>query len=526
MDKVSQRVLIVVTAASLVGLSAPAGQRFYADDPLWKMPPPVPVHNPLKRKINYLYDFFVNSLDPPRVEPQPAVDVNTLGEVPDGLWYTNRHYWHPMTLDQLRQGPAHGNAPVPPFRVVGAKTEGVTPGFQIRDAMNRHYFCKPDPQSNPEMATAADVIGSKFFYAFGYQTPENYIAYFANNEISIDPSATVAPEGEKPRQMRRNDLAKILRLMPRDREGRYRVIASLEVEGKGMGPFRWTGTREDDPNDIFPHEHRRSLRGLYVFCAWLNHTDIKAGNTYDSLVEWDGVPAIRHYLIDFGSSLGSDSDEPKNARFGHEFMIERDKKVLVKMFSLGLYSPDWERARYPGIPAVGRFEAATFEPDAWTSNYPVPAFFYRLPNDEFWAAKQVMSFTNEQILAVVETGEFTNPKAVEYITKTLIERRDKIGRAFFAKLLPFDRFEVRGGQLAFEDLGLKYGFNVRNEYDVQWYRFDNTTGQRTLLPGATGPQVPRPGEFAVAEIRSRSDAAKSISVYLRGMGVVGIDRKW
>jgi len=66
-----------------------------------------------------------------------------------------------------------------------------------------------------------------------------------------------------------------------------------------VGPFRYEGTRSDDPNDIVPHEARRDLRGLFVFCAWLNHTDAKAANSLNALVQEDGVTFIRHYLIDF-----------------------------------------------------------------------------------------------------------------------------------------------------------------------------------------------------------------------------------
>ncbi|NIW47138.1 MAG: hypothetical protein GWN30_21030, partial [Gammaproteobacteria bacterium] len=59
------------------------------------------------------------------------------------------------------------------------------------------------------------------------------------------------------------------------------------------------GIRDDDLNDVIPHQHRRELRGLRVVAAWLNHFDTKANNTLDVYVE-DGY--VRHYLIDFGST--------------------------------------------------------------------------------------------------------------------------------------------------------------------------------------------------------------------------------
>ena len=58
--------------------------------------------------------------------------------------------------------------------------------------------------------------------------------------------------------------------------------------GDGIGSFRYYGTRPDDPNDIVPHEHRRDLRGLRVFSAWVNHTDAKAINSMDMLVKENG----------------------------------------------------------------------------------------------------------------------------------------------------------------------------------------------------------------------------------------------
>ena len=69
-----------------------------------------------------------------------------------------------------------------------------------------------------------------------------------------------------------------------------------------------------------------------------------------------------------------------------------------------------------------------------------------------------MAFTDEQIRAMVATGQYSDPRAVDYITRALIARRDKIGRAFLNGVLPLDDFAVRNNRLVFEDLAVKYGF--------------------------------------------------------------------
>ena len=43
-----------------------------------------------------------------------------------------------------------------------------------------------------------------------------------------------------------------------------------------ISPLQYFGTRPEDPNDLHPHEHRRELRGLRVFSAWLNHDDSRS----------------------------------------------------------------------------------------------------------------------------------------------------------------------------------------------------------------------------------------------------------
>jgi hypothetical protein len=538
MVQVQQRVL----AGALVCLLAlPAGaQRFLKDDPLWREPKPVNVDKVNSRKLNEYYDFFShtffldNIADLQREHPEavPAHGVNTLGEVPDSAWFVNRHSrLRPMSTAELKRGPGNENAPSKdkPWIVLESKTEGITPGFQIRDSKGRRYLLKLDPKTNPELASAADVIGSKLFYALGYHVPENYVVRVQRSQLMLTEESKIEDDTGRERRMTQFDLDKLLAKAPLDREGTYRGMASFFIAGKPIGPFRYHGTRADDPNDLYPHEHRRDLRGLYVFSAWTNHTDTKALNSADFLVNESGVQFVKHYLIDFGAILGSDSFTAKSPRAGHVHLFEM-KPAAAQFFSLGLYVPRWMTVDYPDMPSVGRFTATNFKPDRWKNNYPNPAFVNRLPDDTFWAAKKVVAFTDQQLRALVETGEYSDPKAVEYVAGVLAERRDKIGRHFFGQVLPLDEFRIEEGRLQWDDLAAVYGFSRPRDYSVSWAVFENRSGAKTPIPGASGQNVPKnTAQFIAAKI-SGEDETKAVTVYLRARDrsyeVVGIDRQW
>ncbi|OFV90575.1 MAG: hypothetical protein A3H28_14715 [Acidobacteria bacterium RIFCSPLOWO2_02_FULL_61_28] len=535
------RVLVGTFSLWLLLSSELGARKFYDDDPLQKVPKPLNVEKALGRALSEYYDFFHHTFftpgeRQPRTKLIPAQEVNTLGEVLDSNWYTNRHYRNPMTLEELARGPGRENPPASggPLKVISAKTEGVTPGFTIEDERGRRYIVKFDPLTNPEMASAADVISSNFFYALGYHVPENYILYFQPERLTVAPNTTITDADGKHRKMTGQDIAEILLRVPQDPEKGYRAVASLFISGKILGPFRYYGTRSDDPNDVVPHEHRRDLRGLFVFSAWLGHNDAKSLNSLDTLVEEDGLRYVKHYLLDFGATLGSDSFIAKSPRAGNEYLFAW-KPAAANFFSLGLYIPRWARADYPHLPAVGNFESDVFEPEKWKANYPNPAFSNRLPDDTFWAAKKVMAFTDEQIRAVVMTGQYSDPAAEKWIADCLIARRNKIGEAFLTKVLPLDRFAVREGRLAFEDLGVKHNLVPSRDYTVQWSRFNNDTEQKAPLAGETALALPRlvvesgEGEYFAAEIHGE-DPKKTVTVYLRKKSdrveVVGIDRTW
>lgn len=333
--------------------------------------------------------------------------------------------------------------------------------------------------------------------------------------------------------MRQSDVAGVLARLPKDANGRYRAVASLFLSGKPVGAFRYHGTRADDPNDTVPHEHRRDLRGLRTFSAWVNHNDTKSLNSLDMLVQEGGRQFIKHHLIDFSAVFGAEAFEPKSPRSGFVPLFDWTSSAK-NFFTLGLYVPDYARARHPHVEEVGRLEAEKFDPEDWVGNYYNPAFANELPDDGFWAAKQVMSFTEPEVRALVKTAEYTSEAGVEYLIKSLMQRREKIGRAYFQRVLPLDSFSVEGGRLRFEDLAVKYGFAQPQTYRFHWSTFDNNSETQTPIAGASTDAIPASFTSGYAVVRIQgSDAKKVVDVYLRRRAgaasaaqVVGIERKW
>jgi hypothetical protein len=308
--------------------------------------------------------------------------------------------------------------------------------------------------------------------------------------------------------------------------GKFRATASLFIGGEIIGPFRYYGTRLDDPNDIYPHEHRRDLRGLSVFCAWLGHDDSRSINTLDTVVEEQERKFIRHQLIDFGSILGSASTKANSARSGHDYLFGWGP-AAKEFFSLGFYLPYWAKTTFPDFPSVGRFEHQAFDPLRYRPEYPNPAFLNALPEDQYWGAKKVMAFTDEQIRAIVKTGQYSDLGAESWVIECLINRRDKIGKVYLNQVLAVDNFNVTGDELGFEDLAVRFKFAAPRTYSTKWFAYDNKANTRQPMPspGFKFPSVTS-GYYGV-EIAATGTKAVT-TVYFRhtpqGRELVGIDR--
>ena len=378
-----------------------------------------------------------------------ALNVNTLGEVPDSSWFTNRLGRFDMSIDDIVRGPDTVDGPAPgAWQITGRPDGGITPKFTIRDSRGDTYLIKLDPADFPELPSSVEMISTKIFHAIGYHVPEDFLVSFNVEQLSVAPGAKMRTASGDRRLIRMEDVRQWLSRTPKAADGQIRALASRYVPGKVVGQYRYTGTRPDDPNDIFPHERRRELRGLRVFAAWLNHDDVRSINSIDTYVEENGRRYIRHYLQDFGSNLGSGSTSAQQPRGGNEYLLEGDE-IAKGLVTFGLWTRGWTKARYPKDPSLGNIEADLFEPRRWKANYPQPAFDQMDAADAFWAASIASRFTNEMIHAIVATGRLSNPDAAAYLADTIIRRRDKVVAYWITGTNPLDRFAVSPEQRDF-----------------------------------------------------------------------------
>ncbi|MEE9263259.1 MAG: hypothetical protein V3V11_02280, partial [Vicinamibacteria bacterium] len=278
-----------------------------------------------------------------------------------------------------------------------------------------------------------------------------------------------------------------------------------------------------------------------------NHDDTRAQNSQDTWVEDGGRHYVEHYLIDFGSTFGSGSVDMQypNLSFQYWLDIEQVKKNMV---GIGFNVPPYRRVKWPKYPeyeAIGRWEAEYFDAEGWRNDYPNPAFVRMTARDAFWAGKIIMSFTAEELRAMVTTGQYSQAEWSEYFLKVLLERQQKCGRFGINGINPLDEFRISGNSLEFTNLSEKYGFaETGTTYRVAWSIYNNANDTVQSLGDAVTQDTTRvalptrpthsddKNLFLLAQVQSISDEHPHweypVGVYLRSNGakyeVVGIER--
>ncbi len=540
--RVAAGLLLLATVAA----TPVAGQRkFYIDDPITREPETQDASGAVPRNISLIYDLGLNLFARPgESEIVRAQNINTIDEVPDSNWFTNRDLTQ-LSIEELIKGPNTGSGPAPGnWAVTRAKKSGVSPGFTVRDSAGETWFVQFDAPGHDQAASGAAAVATKIFHALGYFQTENYISLVRPEDLTIDPDAKVETVSGRIRPMKRDDINQVLKRANRQPDGSYRLLASRGLPGKILGGFAYHGTRSDDPNDIVPHENRRELRALRVFGAWTNLVDMKALNTLDTVVTENGRSFVRHYLQDVGSTFGTGALGPREFDEGHEYLWEGDK-TWKRLVSLNFYLQPWQTIPYKEHESIGRFEGDHFDPTKWKPRVPTAAFLRARPDDDFWAARRVMAFSDEMIRAIVKTGESSDAAAERHLADVLIKRRDKIGAAFLQAVNPLVDFALdTKGLLTFVNAAVqaRVASPPADGYEARWFRFDNETGEATPLgsaPTVGNPTIKAPValpgdpsafvKVEVAAVNSSYPAWNNpVQVYFRrtndGWQLVGLER--
>ena len=512
----------VVIVLAVIGLAAAAisaqRPRFYPDDPLVRQPESQDAAKAGSYQRPDLYEQFVNLFATPRYKPsgRRAQNVNTIDEVPDSSWFTNRIGTVPVSVEQVARGPIIGAPPDPSkWVLIREKTAGAHPGFTARDARGETWFLEFDPPEYPEGATAAVAIATRIFWAFGYNQVESFLTTFDPKNATIDPKATLRRPSGARTPFAEDDMNAILERVAKRPDGTYRVIAGRLLPGKVLGEFRYSGTRPDDPNDVVPHEHRRELRALRVFGAWTNLTDLKAANTLDTLEKASsGRMLVKHYLQDVGSTFGMCNAEHEwDLSYEHFYQGDATRK---RLFSFGFALSPWQTVNYEEYPSIGKFEGEVFDPREWRPQMPTVAYMELRDDDAFWAARRVAAFTDELIRTVVHAGEFSDPAAEKHLGDVLIQRRNTIARVYLTAINPIVSPRLDGTRLTFDNAAVVAGVAKGDTtYRAAWSLFDNATGatkplattESTTTTLAVPAGVPTtPGSFVEVTISAENAA--------------------
>lgn len=392
-----------------------------------------------------------------------ALNVNSLDEVADSSWFENRIGRHRITPEELVRGPCGANVLDAsnfrvPWLIDQGKPNGANPGFRVRVDGVGKFMLKADVQEQPERATAAAAIATRLYWAFGFHTPCDSVVHFPPSLLQIRPGLTATDNSGVSRPFDGAALDAVLRVAAH-RGALVRMSSSRWLPGRTIGPFRYEGVREDDPNDVILHQDRRELRGARLLAAWLNHFDSREQNSMNTWMardpnDPDSTPGhLQHWLIDLGDCFGSEWDlDGISRRLGHAHYLDFDY-VLQDLFSFGLVERPWDRAaKNPQALLFGYFSARDFDAASWRAGYPNPAFSRMTERDAAWAARIIARISPEHIAAAIRAGDLSNPRHARILNQILIDRQRVLLRRYLSVLSPVSDVELQGRKLCALDV--------------------------------------------------------------------------
>lgn len=440
-----------------------------------------------------------------------AVNVNSMDEIPDSAWFTNRLGARPMSVEEVAAGGCKPEDSLDALEEQAApgswvidrgKSDGASFGFRVDIPGKGKYMLKTDDAVQPEQANAGAVIGAAIYHAAGYNTTCEQVIYFRRELLKLTPGLIATNNQGISHPFDEAALDKGLSTTS-THDGLIRMTASKWLSGLTIGPYTFQGLRRDDPNDVIHHEHRRDLRGSRLIAAWLNHWDARDQNSMDVWIASDATHErsspgyVRHYVLDTSDVIGQAPNPPElSRRLGHSYYVD-PRDFLFDLVTLGIPERPWDRAHYtPGHERFAWFSDRDFDAEGWKPSYPNPAFTRMTERDGAWMARILARFSREQIAAIVGAARFSNPSDPPYLVDILMRRRQNILERYFGRLSPVT--DVHGeadGRVCAVDLARATGVFAADRFRYEVVQ--ESRGDRTALPVTTGPDgvlcfAPRP----------------------------------
>jgi len=289
--------------------------------------------------------------------------------------------------------------------------------------------------------------------AVGFNTSCEQVVYFKRSVLKLKPGLRYENNSGITRNFDAAALDSVI--AEATKRGEYiRMQASAWLPGELIGPFRYEGTRDDDPNDVIDHRDRRELRGGRLLAALLHHFDAREQNSMDTWIADDkkGAPDaspgfVRHYYLDTSDCLGSEWDwDGVSRRMGRSYLLDWGD-IGRDFVTLGIPTRPWERVeRMPGREKFGYFDVKTFVPEDWKNEYPNPAFSRMTERDGAWMARILAHLTPERLRALTELGRFSDPGDTAYIASVLDGRLERILARYLTRLSPLAQVHVESGE--------------------------------------------------------------------------------
>jgi hypothetical protein len=432
-----------------------------------------------------------------------AANVNAFDEVVDSAWWTNRLGVKAMSSDDLARGACEPKQLLDPdhtpdgsWTIDKGKTDGATPGFRVSIPGKGKFLFKMDEDTGGDMTpgqivphyerpTAASVIGAAAYSAVGFNTSCEQVMYVKRSIFKLTPGLKEKNNSGVEKTLDNAALDTILKKTSKRGE-LVRVTASAWLPGHLVGPFRYTGTRPDDPNDVIPHDNRRELRGGRLLAAWLDHFDTREQNSMDTWIAAapgapdDSSPGfVRHYYLDTSDCLGSEwAWEQISRRLGHSYLLDWGD-VGQDFITFGIPTRPWETVeRSPARIKFGFYNVKDFVPEDWKSEYPNAAFSRMTEHDGAWMSRILARFTPEMVHRLAMMGDFSDPNDTEYMAAVMEGRLERILERYLLRLSPLADVHIDGGDsLCGVDLA-----EMRHLRDPAAFWYVVTTKSGSVLP--------------------------------------------